>query len=146
MSAQDALHYLRPGSLMLPALPPLSIYVHLPWCLKKCPYCDFNSHEVRTANTLEDALQNRYIDALILDAESALPLVWGRPIHSIFMGGGTPSLFAPAQIERLIAALRARFPLTADCEITLEANPGTFEKDRFAAYRAAGVTLLSVGV
>ena len=101
MSAQDALHYLRPGSLMLPALPPLSIYVHLPWCLKKCPYCDFNSHEVRTANTLEDALQNRYIDALILDAESALPLVWGRPIHSIFMGGGTPSLFAPAQIERL---------------------------------------------
>jgi oxygen-independent coproporphyrinogen-3 oxidase len=145
-TAASAMHYLRPGSLMLPALPPLSIYVHLPWCLKKCPYCDFNSHEVRSANKLEDALQSRYIDALILDAESALPLVWGRPIHSIFMGGGTPSLFAPAQIERLSAALRARFPLTADCEITLEANPGTFETDRFAAYRAAGVTRLSVGV
>ena len=140
-SARDLQHYMRPGTLQLAALPPLSLYVHLPWCLKKCPYCDFNSHE-QPAQLPEQ----RYIDALLADVEAALPLVWGRQIHSIFIGGGTPSLFAPESIARLLSDLRARLKLTADCEITLEANPGTFERDRFKAFRAAGVTRLSVGV
>jgi putative oxygen-independent coproporphyrinogen III oxidase len=139
--ARDVQHYLRPGTLQLPALPPLSLYVHLPWCLRKCPYCDFNSHEV-----VGDLPEQRYLDAVIADLESALPLVWGRPIHSIFIGGGTPSLFSPAGIDRLLGDVRARLKLAADCEITLEANPGTFEKDRFRAFRGAGVTRLSVGV
>ncbi len=138
-------HYLRPGTLQLPALPPLSLYLHLPWCLKKCPYCDFNSHELR-AGADADAQQARYVDALLADLEASLPLVWGRPVYSVFLGGGTPSLFAPAQIDRLIAGVRARLPLEPMCEITLEANPGTFERERFAAFRAAGVTRLSVGV
>jgi oxygen-independent coproporphyrinogen-3 oxidase len=139
---QDIQRYMRPGTLQLAALPPLSLYIHLPWCLKKCPYCDFNSHEMQPAAMPE----NRYLDALVADLEAALPLVWGRPIHSIFIGGGTPSLFSPQGIERLLSDVRARLKLTADCEITLEANPGTFEKDRFKAFRAAGVTRLSVGV
>ncbi|MEY4757527.1 MAG: hypothetical protein RJA34_2425 [Pseudomonadota bacterium] len=138
----DPQHYMRPGTLQLSALPPLSLYIHLPWCLKKCPYCDFNSHEASAGAFPEQA----YIQALIADLEAALPLIWGRPIHSIFMGGGTPSLFSPEAIDRLLSDVRARLRLDADCEITLEANPGTFEKDRFRAYRAAGVTRLSVGV
>jgi len=136
------LHYLRPGTLQLAALPPLALYIHLPWCLKKCPYCDFNSHAVPTAGLPEQA----YIAALLADLEAALPLVWGRTVHSIFLGGGTPSLFSPTAIDQLLGALRARVRLEADCEITLEANPGTFEKDRFRAFRAAGVTRLSIGV
>jgi oxygen-independent coproporphyrinogen-3 oxidase len=139
---KDVQHYLRPGTLQLPALPPLSVYVHLPWCLKKCPYCDFNSHEIRAGEMPEQ----RYLDALVADLESALPLIWGRPVHSIFIGGGTPSLFSPQAIDRLLGDLRARLKLEPDCEITLEANPGTFEKDRFRAFRSAGVTRLSVGV
>ncbi len=135
-------YYLRPGTLQLAALPPLSLYVHLPWCLKKCPYCDFNSHEMRAA----ELPQQRYIDALLADLEAALPLVWGRNVHSVFFGGGTPSLFAPHAIEQLLSGIRARLPLEPGCEITLEANPGTFEKERFRALRAAGVTRLSVGV
>ena len=135
-------HYMRAGMLQLAALPPLSLYVHLPWCLKKCPYCDFNSHEMRQAELPEQP----YLQALMADLEAALPLIWGRPVHSIFIGGGTPSLFSPQAIEQLLEGLRARLRLAADCEITLEANPGTFEKDRFRAYRAAGVTRLSVGV
>ena len=138
----DVQHYLRPGVLQLPALPPLSLYVHMPWCLKKCPYCDFNSHELRTG----ELPQQRYIDALVADLEAALPLIWGRPVHSIFLGGGTPSLFSPQAIDGLLGAIRARLRLEPDCEITLEANPGTFEKDRFRAYRSAGVTRLSIGV
>ena len=141
-TVKDVQHYLRPGTLQLGALPPLSLYVHLPWCLKKCPYCDFNSHEVRSG----DMPEQRYLDALVADLEGALPLVWGRPIHSIFIGGGTPSLFSPQAIDRLIGDIRARLRLEPDCEITLEANPGTFEKDRFRAFRSAGVTRLSVGV
>ena len=141
----DVQHYLRPGTLQLPALPPLSLYVHLPWCLKKCPYCDFNSHE-RRAGVDAAAQQTRYVDALMADLEASLPLVWGRPVISVFIGGGTPSLFEPEAIDRLIAGMRARLPLAPGCEITLEANPGTFERDRFAAFRAAGVTRLSVGV
>jgi putative oxygen-independent coproporphyrinogen III oxidase len=139
--AERLARYMRPGTLALGALPPLSLYVHLPWCLKKCPYCDFNSHEARG-----EVDQGRYLDALNADLEAALPFIWGRRVHTVFIGGGTPSLFAPASIERLIADLRARLPLEAGCEITLEANPGTFERERFHGYRAAGVTRLSVGV
>jgi oxygen-independent coproporphyrinogen-3 oxidase len=133
--------YMRPGTLSLSALPPLSLYMHLPWCLKKCPYCDFNSHEAKGPPD-----EARYLDALRADLEAALPFVWGRRVHTIFIGGGTPSLFAPESIDRLLADIRARLPLEAGCEITLEANPGTFERERFKAYRAAGVTRLSVGV
>ena len=138
---QDVQHFLRPGTLQLSALPPLSLYVHLPWCLRKCPYCDFNSHESSGA-----VPEQRYLDALCADLESALPLVWGRRVISIFIGGGTPSLFSPAGIDRLLADIRARLPLEPGCEITLEANPGTFERERFKAFRAAGVTRLSIGV
>ncbi|SFE10881.1 radical SAM family heme chaperone HemW [Paracidovorax konjaci] len=141
---RDVRHSMRPGVLSLGSLPPLSLYVHLPWCLKKCPYCDFNSHEAQGGSG--DLPEARYLDALMADLEAALPLVWGRTVHSVFIGGGTPSLFSPASIDRLIGDVRARLRLEADAEITLEANPGTFEKDRFRAYRAAGVTRLSVGV
>ena len=143
---KDIQHYMRPGTLRLPVLPPLSLYVHLPWCLRKCPYCDFNSHEFRAGGEAGELPEQRYIDALVADLETSLPLVWGRPVHSIFIGGGTPSLFSPQAIDRLLGDIRARLPLTPDCEITLEANPGTFEKDRFKAFRTAGVTRLSVGV
>ena len=139
---RDIQHYMRPGTLQLAALPPLSLYVHLPWCLKKCPYCDFNSHEQSAGGVPEQ----RYIDALMADLEAALPLIWGRTVHSIFIGGGTPSLFSPQSIDRLLADIRARLRLEPNCEITLEANPGTFEKDRFKAFRSAGVTRLSIGV
>jgi putative oxygen-independent coproporphyrinogen III oxidase len=141
--ANDVLHQMRPGPLQLAALPPLSLYVHLPWCLRKCPYCDFNSHEWRSGGGVPE---QRYLDALIADLDAALPLVWGRAVHTIFIGGGTPSLFSPQSIDRLLGDIRARLKLTPDCEITLEANPGTFERDRFRGYRAAGVTRLSVGV
>jgi putative oxygen-independent coproporphyrinogen III oxidase len=138
---QRLARYTRAGTLALTALPPLSLYVHLPWCLKKCPYCDFNSHERKDAIP-----EGRYLDALCADLEAALPFVWGRRIVSVFIGGGTPSLFSPAAIARLIGDVRARLPLEPGCEITLEANPGTFERDRFRAFRDAGVTRLSVGV
>jgi putative oxygen-independent coproporphyrinogen III oxidase len=134
--------YLRPGTLRLGESPPLSLYVHLPWCLAKCPYCDFNSHAVPAGALPEQ----RYLDAVIADLDAALPQVWGRPVISVFIGGGTPSLFSPEGIDRLLAAVRARLPLEAGCEITLEANPGTFERERFKAFRAAGVTRLSIGV
>ena len=143
--AFDVVSLMGPGPLNLPALPPLSLYVHLPWCIRKCPYCDFNSHEMRAGADAE-AEQQRYVDALVADLEAALPLVWGRPVTSVFLGGGTPSLFSPEAIDRLIGDLRARLKLAPDCEISLEANPGTFERDRFRAYRGAGVTRLSVGV
>ena len=139
---QDVQHYMRAGALQFAALPPLSLYIHLPWCIKKCPYCDFNSHEMRAAEMPEQ----RYIDALMADLEASLPLVWGRTIHSIFIGGGTPSLFSPEAIDRLLGGVRARLRLEPDCEITLEANPGTFEKDRFKAFRGAGVNRLSIGI
>ena len=138
----DVQHYMRPGTLQLAALPPLSLYVHLPWCIRKCPYCDFNSHEMRRDVLPEDD----YVRAVVADLESALPLIWGRSVHSIFIGGGTPSLFSPAAIDRLLGDIRARLRLEPDCEISMEANPGTFEKDRFRAYRSAGVTRLSIGV
>ncbi len=123
------------------ALPPLALYIHIPWCVRKCPYCDFNSHAANGPLPEE-----HYVDALIADLEAALPLVWGRRIYSIFFGGGTPSLFAPASIDRLLAAVRARMPLAVDAEITLEANPGTFEAQKFHDFRIAGINRLSIGV
>jgi putative oxygen-independent coproporphyrinogen III oxidase len=135
-------HHLRFGTLQLPALPPLALYVHLPWCLAKCPYCDFNSHEIGSKALPEQ----RYLAALRADLEAALPLVWGRPVVSVFIGGGTPSLFSPDGIDALISSLRSLLPLEPACEITLEANPGTFERERFRAFAQAGVSRLSIGV
>jgi oxygen-independent coproporphyrinogen-3 oxidase len=130
-----------PGSVRLAALPPLALYAHLPWCVRKCPYCDFNSHE------RADALPEReYVDALVADLEGLLPAVWGRRLRSIFIGGGTPSLFSPESIDRLLAAIRARLPVEPDAEVTLEANPGTAEAGRFRGYRAAGVNRISLGI
>jgi putative oxygen-independent coproporphyrinogen III oxidase len=123
------------------SLPPLSLYVHIPWCVRKCPYCDFNSHEAK-----ETIPESAYIDALIADLERELPRVWGRSIESIFFGGGTPSLFAPEHIDRLLSEIRARLPLTPGMEITLEANPGTVEQTRFEKYRAVGINRLSIGI
>jgi oxygen-independent coproporphyrinogen-3 oxidase len=129
------------GRRPLVALPPLAMYIHVPWCVRKCPYCDFNSHAAPAALPEE-----AYLAALLADLEAALPQVWGRPVSSVFIGGGTPSLLAGDTVERLLAALRARMPLLPDAEITLEANPGTAEAARFAAYRAAGVNRLSLGI
>lgn len=130
-----------PGEPRFTALPPLSLYVHVPWCLRKCPYCDFNSHELR------GELQEReYVEALLADLEQSLPLVWGRPVYSVFIGGGTPSLLTPEALDMLLSGVRARLPLAIDAEITLEANPGTFEAGRFRGFRAAGVSRLSIGV
>ena len=127
--------------MKLAELPPLSLYVHIPWCLRKCPYCDFNSHQKQ-----DELPEGEYVDALIADLESSLARVWGRRLHTIFIGGGTPSLFAPQSIERLVTAIRTRLMVAPDTEITMEANPGTFERERFRGYRAAGVTRLSLGV
>ncbi|WP_157670631.1 radical SAM family heme chaperone HemW [Chitinibacter sp. GC72] len=134
------------GSSGLSALPPLALYIHFPWCVKKCPYCDFNSHAVRDANYPSGLPEAQYIDALISDLESNLPQVWGRSVSSIFMGGGTPSLFSAASMDRLLEAIRARVKLNPDAEITLEANPGTFEIEKFAGYAAAGINRLSIGI
>lgn len=141
-------------SVRFTALPPLTLYVHVPWCVRKCPYCDFNSHEIRGAgaaqagatSTLDPALEADYVAALVRDLESALPGIWGRPVRSVFFGGGTPSLLSAAAVDALLSAVRARVILAADAEITLEANPGTFEARKFAEFRAAGVNRLSVGV
>ncbi|TCK17033.1 anaerobic coproporphyrinogen III oxidase [Thiogranum longum] len=123
------------------ATPPLSLYIHFPWCVRKCPYCDFNSHAVK-----DDLPEDAYIDALLLDLEQELPRVWGRTVQTVFMGGGTPSLFSPAAMDRLLAGVRARLPVKPDAEITLEANPGTVEQSRFEGYREAGINRLSIGV
>lgn len=120
--------------------PPLTLYLHLPWCVRKCPYCDFNSH---AAEAIPEAA---YIDALLADLESALPDIWGRKIHAVFFGGGTPSLFSPEGIDRILTGVRTLTPLLPDAEITLEANPGTAEAGRFAGFRAAGVTRVSLGI
>lgn len=130
------------GGLAFQAALPLALYVHVPWCVQKCPYCDFNSHAMREEGIPEDD----YVAALIADLETALPLVWGRRVGSVFFGGGTPSLLSGAALETLLQAIRARLPLLPDAEITLEANPGTAEADRFAAFRAAGVNRLSLGI
>jgi len=130
-----------PHEVRFAALPPLALYAHLPWCVRKCPYCDFNSHQ------MTDALPEReYGDALVADLEGMLPAVWGRRVTSVFIGGGTPSLFSPESIDRLLAAVRARVPLEPGAEVTLEANPGTAEAGRFRGYREAGVNRLSLGI
>jgi oxygen-independent coproporphyrinogen-3 oxidase len=121
--------------------PPLALYVHVPWCVQKCPYCDFNSHEAG-----ETIPEREYVAALIADLQSALPLIWGRPVQTVFFGGGTPSLLSPAAIDELIAAFRALAMLAPEAEITLEANPGTVEAEKFAGFRAAGVNRLSLGI
>jgi putative oxygen-independent coproporphyrinogen III oxidase len=128
-----------PGQLQTP--PPLAVYVHLPWCVRKCPYCDFNSHALRG-----EIPEQRYLDALTRDLELSLPQVWGREVSSIFIGGGTPSLFSAASIDRLLVTLRTLLRVSPIAEITLEANPGTFEAERFKAYREAGVNRLSLGI
>ena len=130
-----------PSTPRFAALPPLSLYVHIPWCIRKCPYCDFNSHEA--GGEIPEA---RYVEALIADLEFALPSIWGRRFSSVFFGGGTPSLFSADAIDRILAAVRARVPLAPDAEVTLEANPGTFEQAKFAGFRSAGVNRLSLGV
>jgi oxygen-independent coproporphyrinogen-3 oxidase len=123
------------------SLPPLALYFHFPWCVQKCPYCDFNSHELK--NNLDE---KNYINALINDLEQELPLFWGRSISSIFMGGGTPSLFSPESIDQLLSALRARLTFAPDIEITMEANPGTVEQGKFIEFNAAGINRLSMGI
>jgi putative oxygen-independent coproporphyrinogen III oxidase len=139
--AQAALAFLKPGSLQLTALPPLSLYVHFPWCVKKCPYCDFNSHEVKGSFP-----EQAYLDALRSDLESALPLIWGRKVYSVFIGGGTPSLLSAVGLDRLLSDIRTLLPLDAGIEITMEANPGTFEAEKFKSYRASGINRLSIGI
>jgi len=129
------------SSLRFKALPPLSLYIHIPWCVRKCPYCDFNSHEARGA-----VPEERYVAALISDLDRALPQVWGRRVYSVFFGGGTPSLFSAQGINAILSAARARLALAPDAEITLEANPGTAEAGKFRDFRAAGVNRLSVGI
>ena len=135
-------------AIKLGTLPPLSLYVHVPWCVRKCPYCDFNSHELRDGDgrTLTPDLESRYLAALTADLDRALPNVWGRKIVSIFFGGGTPSLLSARALDAMLSMIRARLPLLADAEITLEANPGTFEVEKFAQYLALGVNRLSIGI
>lgn len=128
-------------SLEFRVSPPLALYVHVPWCVQKCPYCDFNSHEANAA--IPEA---EYVAALIADLQSALPLIWGRSVSSVFFGGGTPSLLSPAAVDELIAAFRALAMLSPEAEITLEANPGTVEAEKFAGFRRAGVNRLSLGI
>jgi putative oxygen-independent coproporphyrinogen III oxidase len=139
--ATAALKYLQPGALNLTALPPLSLYIHWPWCVRKCPYCDFNSHEASGA-----VPEQAYLDALRADLESALPLIWGRKIQTIFIGGGTPSLMSAAGLERLMSDVRTLLPLALDAEVTMEANPGTFEIEKFKSFRASGINRLSIGI
>ena len=131
----------RKHEIRLDVLPPLALYIHIPWCVRKCPYCDFNSHERSGALP-----EQEYVQKLVSDVESLLPSVWGRRIVSVFIGGGTPSLFSPEAIDTLLSAVRARLVLEPDAEITLEANPGTVEAARFRGFRDAGVNRISVGV
>ncbi|WP_273149383.1 radical SAM family heme chaperone HemW [Methylophaga thiooxydans] len=123
------------------ALPPLSLYIHVPWCVRKCPYCDFNSH-----HSPQEIPEKAYVDALLRDLEQEVPLIWGRTVQTIFIGGGTPSLFSAEAYDRLFSGLRALLPFHYDAEITLEANPGTLEAGRFKEYRALGINRLSIGI
>jgi len=131
----------REPVIALTALPPLSLYVHIPWCVRKCPYCDFNSHEARG-----ELPERQYARALMADLERALPSVWGRRVHTVFFGGGTPSLLSARTVDEILSGIRALVPLDPDAEITLEANPGTFESGKFAEFRRLGINRLSIGV
>jgi oxygen-independent coproporphyrinogen-3 oxidase len=133
--------YLTPGAISLQSLPPLSLYIHFPWCVKKCPYCDFNSHEVK--NQFDELA---YLDAVRSDLEAALPMIWGRKIYTVFIGGGTPSLMSAAGLDRLLSDVRTLLPIDSAAEITMEANPGTFEAEKFKQYRLSGVNRLSIGI
>ncbi len=144
-AATAANAYLRPGILNLSALPPLALYIHFPWCVKKCPYCDFNSHEV-AGQSHTGFPEEAYLDAVRADLESALPLIWGRKIYTIFIGGGTPSLMSAAGLDRLMSDVRTLLPLDGAAEITMEANPGTFEVGKFRSFRASGINRLSIGI
>ncbi|HEY9098081.1 MAG TPA: radical SAM family heme chaperone HemW [Thiobacillus sp.] len=135
--ADSVVQFARGG---LKVSPPLSLYIHLPWCVKKCPYCDFNSHAA------QGIPETAYIDALLSDLEQALPDIWGRKVHTVFFGGGTPSLFSAAGIDRILTGVRTLTPLVPNAEITLEANPGTVEAAKFAGFREAGVTRVSLGI
>jgi oxygen-independent coproporphyrinogen-3 oxidase len=139
-AAAPATHPVR-GASGLTSLPPLSVYVHVPWCVRKCPYCDFNSHAADG-----DIPERAYLDALRADLEQALPQIWGRQVISVFIGGGTPSLLSAAGLDELLAMLRAYLNLWPDAEITMEANPGTAEAGRFRDYAASGVNRLSLGI
>lgn len=138
-NASDA--QVNASGISLQSLPPLSLYIHVPWCIKKCPYCDFNSHE-----SVGEIPEDRYLDALQADIEQALPDVWGRQVHTIFIGGGTPSLLSASAIDRLMAMLRAHFNLWPDAEVTLEANPGAAEAERFKSYAESGINRISLGI
>ncbi|WP_373741500.1 radical SAM family heme chaperone HemW [Neisseria sp.] len=135
----QTVQFSRPAHLA--ALPPLSLYVHIPWCVRKCPYCDFNSHTAKSGLP-----ETAYVDALLADLQSELPNIWGRPVETVFIGGGTPSLFQAASINRLLNGVRSLVKLQPQAEITLEANPGTFEKEKFQGFKDAGITRLSIGV
>ncbi len=137
-----------PNQVSLAALPPLSLYIHFPWCEKKCPYCDFNSHQIKDATSgLANGFdEQRYIKALIKDLETELPNIWGRQVHSIFIGGGTPSLLSPEGMDELLSAIRARVTLEPDAEITMEANPGSVEASKFAGFAKAGINRVSLGI
>ena len=139
--ARAADSYLQPDILNLSALPPLSLYIHFPWCVRKCPYCDFNSHEASG-----DLPEQAYLAALRADLEQALPLIWGRKIYTVFIGGGTPSLLSAAGLDQLMSDVRSLLPLDADAEITMEANPGTFEAEKFKSYAQSGINRLSIGI
>jgi oxygen-independent coproporphyrinogen-3 oxidase len=136
-----AMPFATPGQTILTSLPPLALYVHVPWCVRKCPYCDFNSHAA--PDTLPEA---RYLEALAADLDQSLPLVWGRKVVSVFIGGGTPSMLSAETVDVMLAMIRSRLPLLPDAEITLEANPGTVEAGRFQAYAGSGVNRISLGI
>lgn len=135
-----------PEKVSFTALPPLSLYIHFPWCVRKCPYCDFNSHQIKEGGNGAGFDEETYLTAVIKDLENTLPLIWGRRIHTIFIGGGTPSLLSAKGMDQLLADIRARLPMDADIEITMEANPGTVEADKFASYAASGINRLSLGI
>ena len=135
------------NKIVLKALPPLSLYIHFPWCEKKCPYCDFNSHQIKEGIGRTSGFdEERYINALIADLETELPRIWGRQVHSIFIGGGTPSLLSAQGMDTLLSAIRARIHLEPDAEITMEANPGSVETEKFAGFAKAGITRVSLGI
>jgi coproporphyrinogen III oxidase-like Fe-S oxidoreductase len=142
--------FLKSNDVSFTALPPLSLYIHIPWCVKKCPYCDFNSHEAKPVLSLSkeaeggisDTLEKQYVAALIRDLEMALPQIWGRKVYTVFFGGGTPSLLSGEAVAEILRQVRMLLPLSGDAEVTLEANPGTVEADKFAAFKDAGVNRL----